>query len=144
VRLPLAALAAATMLYGVSSYFVRLQHNLHMPVGGRGFHHGNLTHDGLALLRRELRTPVGKDMTAWVATPEIALEIPDVRVIMSAEPERLLGVRTYKGRVGRLLVFVDDTMIKDGRAELALKSFLDYDRARWVALKSGDATVFSQ
>jgi hypothetical protein len=144
VRLPLAALAAATMLYGVSSYFVRLQHNLQMPVGGRGFHHGNLTHDGLALLRRELRTPVGKDMTAWVATPEIALEIPDVRVIMSAEPERLLGVRTYKGRVGRLLVFVDDTMIKDGRAELALKSFLDYDRARWVALKSGDATVFSQ
>jgi hypothetical protein len=144
VRLPLAALAAATMLYGVSSYFVRLQHNLQVPLGSRGFHHGNLTHDGLALLRRELRTPVDKDTTVWLAMPEIALEFPDVRVIMSAEPERLLGIRTYKGRVGRLLVFVDDRLIKDGRAEKVLNSFLDYDRSKWVATRLGDATMFSQ
>jgi hypothetical protein len=144
VRLPLAALAAATMLYGVSSYVVRLQHNLQMPIGVRGFHHGNLTYDGLALLQRELRAPVAADTTAWLATPEIALEVPDVRVIMSAEPERLLGIRTYTGRVGRLLVFVDDSMIKDGRAEKVLKSFLDYDRSKWVATKLGDATLFSQ
>ena len=144
VRLPLAALAAATMLYGVSSYFVRLQHNLQVPLGSRGFHHGNLTHDGLALLRRELRTSVDKDTTVWLAMPEIALEFPDVRVIMSAEPERLLGIRTYKGRVGRLLVFVDDRLIKDGRAEKVLNSFLDYDRSKWVATRLGDATMFSQ
>jgi hypothetical protein len=144
VRVPLAALAAATMLYGVSSYFVRLQHNLQMPLGARGFHHSNLTHDGLALLRRELRAPVDKDTTVWLAMPEIALEFPDVRVIMSAEPERLLGIRTYKGRLGRLLVFVDDTIIKDGRAEKVLNSFLDYDRSKWVATRLGDATMFSQ
>jgi hypothetical protein len=144
VRLPLAALAAATMLYGVSSYFVRLQHNLQMPLGSRGFHHGNLTHDGLALLRRELAAPVEKDTVAWLLMPEMALEFPDVRVIVSAESERLLGVRTYKGRVGRLLVLVDDRMINDGRAEKALKSFLDYDRSKWVATKLGDATLFSQ
>ncbi len=144
IWLPLAAMAAATMLYGVSSYFVRLQHNLQMPLGGRGFHHGNLTQDGLALLQRELRAPVATDTTAWLSTPEIALEIPDARVIMSAEPERLLGIRSYKGRVGRLLVFVDDAMIKDGRAEKVLKSFLDYDRSKWGATKLGDATMFSQ
>jgi hypothetical protein len=144
IRLPMSALAAAMMIYGMSSYVVRLQHNLQMPLGARGFHHGNLTHDGLALLRRELGGPIDKDTTAWLAMPEIALERPDVRTIVSAEPERLLGVRTYSGRVGRLLVFVDDAMIRDGRAELALKSFLDYDRSRWVAIKLGDATMFSQ
>jgi hypothetical protein len=96
------------------------------------------------LLQRELRAPLAADATAWLSTPEIALEIPDVRVIMSAEPERLLGIRTYKGRVGRLLVFVDDSMIKDGRVEKVLKSFLDYDRSKWVATKLGDATMFSQ
>jgi hypothetical protein len=144
IRLPMSALAAAMMIYGMSSYVVRLQHNLQMPLGARGFHHGNLTHDGLALLRRELGGPIDKDTTAWLAMPEIALERPDVRTIVSAEPERLLGVRTYRGRVGRLLVFVDDAMIRDGRAELALKSFLDYDRSRWVAIKLGDATMFSQ
>jgi hypothetical protein len=144
VRLPLAALAAATMLYGVSSYFVRLQHNLQMSLGARGFHHGNLTHDGLALLRRELGAPVGKDTVAWLLMPEMALEFPDARAIVSAESERLLGIRTYKGRVGRLLVLVDDRMINDGRVEKALKSFLDYDRSKWVATKLGDATLFSQ
>ncbi len=144
VRVPLAALAAATMFYGVSSYVVRLQHNLQMPLGARGFHHGNLTHDGLALLRRELGSPVGKDTVAWLLMPEMALEFPDARVIVSAESERLLGIRTYKGRVGRLLVLVDDRMINDGRVEKALKSFLDYDRSKWVATKLGDATLFSQ
>lgn len=35
LRLPLGALAAATMLYGTGSYVVRLQHNLEAPLGGR-------------------------------------------------------------------------------------------------------------
>ena len=144
IRLPLSALAAATVVYGVSSYVVRLQHNLQMPIGTRGFHHGNLTHDGLALLRRELVGPAGRAATIWVLMPEIALEMQDTRVIVSAESERQLGVRTYKGRVGRLSVLVDDATIRDGRAEIALKSFADYDRSRWVATKLGDATMFSQ
>lgn len=144
VRRPMAALAAATMLYGVSSYFVRLEHNLRMPLGARGFHHGNLTGDGLALLRRELDGPAGKGATVWLLMPEMALEVPDARVIVSAESERLLASRTYRGRVGRLLVLVDDAMIRDGRAELALRSFLDYDRSKWAAIRLGDATMFSQ
>ena len=115
-----------------------------MPIGTRGFHHGNLTHDGLALLRRELVGPAGRAATIWVLMPEIALEMQDTRVIVSAESERQLGVRTYKGRVGRLSVLVDDATIRDGRAEIALKSFADYDRSRWVATKLGDATMFSQ
>ena len=143
IRLPLGALAAAAMVYGVSSYVVRLRHNLDTPLGSRGFHHGTLTKDGLALLRRELGA-AGGDKVAWVTMPEIAVEARGTRVLVSAENEGLLGVRTYKGRVGRLLVFVDETMIRDGRAETVLRSFVDYDRAKWVAARLGDTTVFSQ
>lgn len=67
--------------------------------------------------------------------PEIALETGKVRTLVSAEPERELG---------RLLVFVDDRMLADGRAEIVLKSFVDYDRAKWVATRPGDTTAFSQ
>jgi hypothetical protein len=142
IRLPLAAVAAATVLYGMSSYVVRLQHNMRMPLSARGFHHGNLTADGLALLREELAKPRPADTIAWVMMPEIALEIPQVRTIVSAEPERLLGARTYKGKASRLLVFVDDKMMRDGRVEIVLKSFVDYDRNKWVARQMGDTTVF--
>jgi hypothetical protein len=76
--------------------------------------------------------------------PEIALEAGDARTLISAEPERQLGKRFYKGRVKRLLVFVDEMMITTGKAEIVLKSFVDYDRAKWVATKAGDTTVFSQ
>ena len=143
IRLPLGALAAATMVYGISSYAVHLQHNLHVPLGDRGFHHGTLTQDGLALLRREVGGADGSTVV-WVTMPEIALEVRTARTLVSAENEGLLGVRTYKGRAARLLVFLDETMIRDGRAEIVLGSFVDYDRAKWVATKTGDTTMFAQ
>jgi hypothetical protein len=65
-----------------------------------------------------------------------------VRTIVSAEPERQLGARNYKGKASRLLVFVDDKMMRDGRVEIVLKSFVDYDRNKWVARQMGDTTVF--
>ena len=143
IRLPLGALAAATMVYGVSSYVVRLQHNLHAPLGSRGFHHGTLTADGLALMRRELGTG-DKEAVIWTMMPEIALEARPGRALVNAELEGQLGVRIYKGRASQVLVFVDDKMIKDGKAEIVLKSFVDYDRAKWVATKAGDTTLFAQ
>lgn len=144
IRLPLAALAAVSMVYGVSSYGVRLQYNLHRPIGLRGFHHGNLSADGLALLQREVARPGNAQALVWVMAPEVALEAPGTRALVNAEFERELQKRKYKGQVDRLLVFVDDRMIADGRAEIVLRSFLDYDRSKWVATRQGDTTVFSQ
>lgn len=141
IRWPLGALAAASMAYGVVSYGVRLEHNRHMPLGVRGFHHGNLSADGLALIRRQDIRP---GTLVWVMAPEIALEVPQARVLVNAEVERALLKRVYHGRVDRLLVFVDEAMIRDGRAEIVLRSFLDYDRTKWVAARQGDTTVFSQ
>ncbi|MBS0547606.1 MAG: hypothetical protein JSR24_07650 [Proteobacteria bacterium] len=141
IRWPLGALAAASMAYGVVSYGVRLDHNRHMPLGARGFHHGNLSADGLALIRKQEIAP---GTVVWVMAPEIALEVPQARLLVNAEVERALQVRTYRGRVDRLLVFVDDKMMRDGRAEIVLRSFVDYDRTKWVAAKQGDTTVFSQ
>ncbi len=143
IRVPLGALAAATMVYGISSYVVRLQHNLQAPLGSRGFHHGTLTHDGLALMRRELQ---GADSgtVVWTMMPEIALEVRGARVVVNAGIEQQLGLRIYKGRTKRVLVFVDEAIFKDRQVELVLKSFVDYDRAKWVATKAGDATLFAQ
>jgi hypothetical protein len=143
IRLPLGALAAATMVYGISSYIVRLQHNLQAPLGNRGFHHGTLTHDGLALMRRELQGADGGTVV-WTMMPEIALEVRGARVLVNAGIEQQLGLRTYKGRAKRVLVFVDETIIKDGRVEIVLQSFVDYDRTKWVATKAGDSTLFAQ
>ena len=143
VRFPLGALAAATMVYGISSYAVRLQHNLQAPLGSRGFHHGTLTHDGLALMRRELQGADG-GAVVWTMMPEIALEVRGARVLVNAGIEQQLGLRTYKGRTKRVLVFVDEAIFKDGEVELVLKSFVDYDRTKWVATKAGDTTLFAQ
>lgn len=143
VRLPLGALAAATMVYGISSYGVRLQHNRQAPIGDRGFHQNTLTHDGLALMRRELGT-ADRETIVWVMMPEIALEARGARAIISAEPERMLGKRFYKGRAKRLLVLLDESMISSGKSEIVLKSFVDYDRSKWVATTLGDSTIFSQ
>ena len=143
VRLPLGALAAATMVYGISSYAVRLEHNRQAPMGSRGFHQNTLSHDGLALMRREL-AGVDEDTVVWSMMPEIALETGNARRLISAEPERELGIRTYSGRAKRLLVFVNQTMIDNGKADIVLRSFRDYDRSKWVATRLGDSTVFAQ
>jgi hypothetical protein len=145
IRLPLVGFAAAMMLYGISSYFVRLDHNAHSPLGRRGFHHMTLSHDGLALMRRTLQGTAGQDGTiVYVMSPELAFEVEGARVIVSAEGEGQLGRRTYKNRATRLFVFVDDKALADRRAEIMLRSFVDYDRDGWTATKSGDATVFAQ
>lgn len=142
IRVPLAGIAAATMVYGVSSYFVRLDHNLHSPLSRRGFHHATLTHDGLALMHKALAGT--GDTVAYVLAPEIALEAEGSRVIVSGEGEGELRRRIYKGRVPRLFVFVDDRHLADGRGETILRSFVDYDRTKWVATRLGDTTVFAQ
>jgi hypothetical protein len=145
IRLPLAAGAVAMMLYGISSYFVRLEHNAHSPLGRRGFHHMTLSHDGLALMRQTLQGTAGQDGTiVYVMSPELAFEVDGARVIVSAEGEGQLGTRIYKKRVKRLFVFVDDKALADGRAEIMLRSFVDYDPGGWTATKAGDTTVFAQ
>ncbi len=149
VRLPLAAVATASVLYGVSSYFVRLDYNGHLALGRRGFHQSELSGEGLALLNKLTRTTASADTLVYVLKPEMALELTGagggmVRVIVSGEGEGELRRRTYKGRVPRLLVFIDDRHLADQRGDVVLKSFLDYDPARWSATQSGDTTVFAQ
>jgi hypothetical protein len=146
--LPLAALATASVAYGVSSYFVRLDYNGHLPLGRRGFHQSELSRDGLALLNMTVAR-TSADSLVYVLKPEMALELTGagskaVRVIVSGEGEGELHRRTYKGRVPRLLVFVDDRHLADQRGDVVLKSFLDYDPARWAVTRSGDTAVFAQ
>ena len=145
LRLPLAAVAAASVVYGVGSYFVHIRQNLQYPMSAQGFRHRELSHDTMALLKRELAGPFDrKDTVVWVAVPETLLDLPHVRVILTGSTRRELEHRSYKGRVGRLFVLVSADMVADGRADAMLKAFQDYDPGRWTATSLGDATLYSQ
>lgn len=145
LRVPLAALAALSVAYGVTSYFARVDHNLRSPLGARGIRHHILSHDGLALIRQELAGPFERaDTVIWVIAPEIAFELPQMRVIPTGEaPEDLTG-QSYNGRVGKLFILVPATMVADGRAGIMLRAFNDYDPGRWTTKSLGDYTLYFQ
>lgn len=145
LRLPLAALAAASVIYGVGSYVVHAAHNLASPLGARGFRHHTLTHDGLALLKKELAGPLDQaDTVVWVTSPEIALEILHARVIPADDTPGEFTDRSYMGRVGRAFVVVPAAFVADGRATALLKALRGYDPDRWAARSSGSFTLYSQ
>jgi hypothetical protein len=145
LRLPLAALAAGSVVYGVASYFVHVRQNLDYPMSAQGFRHRELSHDTIALLKRELAGPFDrKDTVVWVVEPETLLELPHVRVILSGSTKKELEHRSYKGRVGKLFVLASADMVADGRAAAMLKAFRDYDPGRWTTTSLGAATLYSQ
>jgi hypothetical protein len=145
LRLPLAVLAAACVAYGVGSYVVHIRQNLQYPMSAQGFRHRELSHDTMALLKRELAGPFDrKDTVVWVVAPEASLDLPHVRVILSGSTKWELEHRAYKGRVGKLYVLASADMVADGRAAAMLKAFRDYDPGKWTATPLGDATLYSQ
>ena len=146
LRLPLAAIAAAAVVYGVASYFVRAEQNLQYPMSAQGFRHQYLGNDAMALLKKEI---VGrfdrKDTVVWlIDAPEATLELAHARVIPSGGTPAEIARRSYNGRVGKLFILVPAGMVADGSAAALLKRFRDYDPERWVATTLGDATLYSQ
>jgi hypothetical protein len=145
LQLPLAAVAAVSVVYGVGSYFVHIRQNLQYPMSAHGFRHRELSHDTVALLKRELAGPFDrKNTVVWVTAPETSLDLPHVRVMLSGSTKRELEHRSYNGRVGKLFVLVSADMVAEGRAAAMLKAFRDYDPDRWTATSLGDATLYSQ
>jgi hypothetical protein len=146
LRLPLAAIAASAVVYGVASYVVRVQQNLHYPMSAQGFRHQYLGNDAMALLKREIAGPFDrKDTVVWlINAPEAALELAHARVIPSGASPSDIARRSYNGRVGKLFILVPTSMVTDGSAAAMLKRFRDYDPARWVATTLGEATLYAQ
>ena len=143
--LPFAALASAAMVYGVGSAVVHVRHNLDSPLSARGFRHQVLTADGLALVKQELAGPFDRaDTLVWTISPEIALEIPQARFIPTGETADELRAHSYKGRTGKVFVLVPAALVADGRAEVMLKAFRDYDPKAWVEKKRGDFSLYAQ
>lgn len=146
LRLPLAAVAATAVVYGIGSYFVRMQQNLQYPMSSQGLRHQYLSHDAMALLKTEIAGPYDrKDTVVWVIdAPDAVLELANARVIPSGASPAELARRSYDGRVGKLFILLPTTMVADGSAAALLKRFRDYDPTRWVATSRGDATLYSQ
>src|SRR5262249_49113410 len=116
LRLAVAGVAALGVAYGVTSYFVRLDHNRTSLLAERGFRHASLTADARALLRREMAGPNGGGDTVLVVTwPEIALDVSGARIIgfIGGDGVAQIRERTFRGRVSRLYVLVEDRLIAD-------------------------------
>ncbi|MFI5002603.1 MAG: hypothetical protein ACHQK9_22180, partial [Reyranellales bacterium] len=146
VRRPMALLAGLAMVYGVGSYVVHLVHNVHSLLSDRGFRHYILTEQVRAQMKKELAgTSDRKDAIVYVPSPEIALEFPQARAVTSTD-ETLDELKRLKinGRVRRVVVLLPAADIANGRGDIFLRSFVDYDRTRWTGVTVDGFVVFTQ
>lgn len=147
VRAMFIAVAGLAGLYGVASYGNHVRANLAHAVGARGFAY---TIAGKPLLDH-LRTVdvVGDDGSrpvVYVPSPEIALELRHSRIIATHadfEGEELLRSRVYRGRVPRIYVALQASLVANGKASIILRSFVDYPPEGWTATPLGGFVVYS-
>ncbi len=149
LRMAFAGVAATSIAYGMASFVVHLGHNFHRPLSDRGFRHAILSQPALDFLRSGglERSGSRADSVVYVTSPEIGLEVRNARIICAHadfEDDAVLRDRIYAGRVERLTVLVQTKLIGEGKADLILASFVDYDRSKWIAHSLGDFTYFTQ
>ena len=148
LRLSFAAVAALSCLYGVTSFVTRTEANSHYPMGDRGFRHMSASSEALAFIRTiDLSRPDSKRTLIFLPSPEIALEVRNVRRWTNhADFESLeeLKAHVYRGRVDRLYVFVQKKLLSNGKADIILRSFVDYPIDGWTMVPLGDMVCFYQ
>lgn len=135
------------VMYGVSSYFVRINHSIAQAKGDSGIRHQILSKSALAFIQTDLNRQTGGNSVVLVPSPEIALELRGHRVISSqidfGEKDEL-AQRIYRGRVDRLGVLVQTRLVDNGKAAIVLAAFKDYPKEGWAVKSLGDYTYFSQ
>lgn len=153
VRLPAIAVVLFFCLSGL--YSVGYQMNVLRQLdnaGSLGFTHQTISRRGLALVRGlDANIPPG-DHLFYVSSPEIALEIKRNRVLSSQamqQPIEALEKLRLKGRIDNVILFLEAALLDDGKADVILKSFVDYDFTSWHsfsidAQKEGTFVVFYQ
>jgi hypothetical protein len=134
-------------LYGISSFAMHAGQNLGFPVGVRGFRHNIASKAAVEFIHAVdsgARTPA--DTLIYVVSPEMALDVRRVRVMAShadfESPEKL-AARTYHGRVAHLYLVMQRKLVDDGKADLILKSFVDYPAGRWRRTSLGSFVCFT-
>ena len=147
-RLPGFVAIVAFCVYGVISFFVRNEANIsYGNVGVNGFTQHIISKEALSLLH-DIDTKISRGNNMfYVTSPEIALEVRNNRVLSShADFESLeaLAGRRYHGQVDNLFIVLQQKLVENGKAEVILRSFLDYAYTGWKSLKIGAFVIYYQ
>ena len=143
-----ALVVAVASVYGLASFAQRTDFSLHRPLGNRGFRHLVASSSVLEFMHRiDVAASDGQAPLVMVTTPEMGLEFRHLRVLSDhADFDSLDELRavTYRGRVPRLYVIMQKKFLTDGKADVILRSFVDYAIDDWKETPLGDFICFSQ
>jgi hypothetical protein len=128
-------------LYGVVAALHRA-HYLHVTdnIGRRGITQNLLSREGVRVLHT-LDDTLPPDALLVMPSPEMALEIQRTRVLSTHAAQQTVAYirsQSHAGRVGDLVVIVDQQMRASGQAEALLASFTSYDASAWQVHRYGD------
>ncbi len=144
------ATAVLACLYGAGSTVQHIVGIRERPVGALGFRHGFASAKLLEQLNASnLPTGAqGNGRVVYVASPELAVEVRDGRVIATVANFEALEVahwRKFKGRARELVLYLPTTFLRNGKADAIRKAFVDYDFDKWTRSDIDDRFVrFSQ
>jgi len=140
------AAVTAMSLYGVASFAQHARQNLQFPVGDRGFRQHNSTQAVLDFVHAIDRSADARGTLVYLPAKELALEMRRARFIAVqadfSSPEELAAPR-FRGHVPLLQVLVPAKFLANGKAELILRSFVDYPREGWARTDLGDFVYFT-
>jgi len=103
----------------------------------------------LAYLRSEMAVHNWPNAIAVVPLPEAANGLPGFRIIFSfslldsASLEEITRQR-WAGRTDKIFMIMNENMLGDGKAEAVLRTFVDYDFAKWSQIQMDGMVVYSQ
>lgn len=143
-----AAVAALSMVYGLSSFVQRMNHNLHEPLGVRGVRVMIATQQLLDFIRTiDVSGPDARRTLIFMPSPDLVLEVRNARSWSNhADFESIADLRKQirHGRVDRLYVIVQQKLVDNGKADAILQSFVDYPIEGWAKIALGDFVCFYQ
>ena len=144
------ATAVAACLYGAGSTVQHIVGIRERPVGALGFRHGFASAKLLVQLNTSTLPPGAQDSgrVVYVASPELAVEVRDGRVIATVANFEALEVahwRKFKGRAREVVLYLPTTFLRNGKADAIRRAFVDYDFDKWIRTDIDDRFVrFSQ
>ncbi len=148
LRLVFAAVAGLSMVYGLASFTKRMDHNLHDPLGIRGFRLANTTEPVVDFIHKiDVAGPEAQRTLIFMPSPELALEVRNVRTWSNhADFESIEDLRgqVRRGRIDRLYVIVQKRLVANGKADAILRSFADYPIEGWTEVPLGEYVCFFQ
>jgi hypothetical protein len=103
----------------------------------------------LDYLRSEMAAHDWANAIAVVPQPEAAVGLPRYRILFSwhlleSSPLADIVGQRWAGRADKIFLIMNKAMLDDGKADAVLRTFVDYDVAKWQQVPLDGMVVFSQ